>query len=141
MRRARPSAMAVLPTPGSPMSTGLFLVRRVSTCMTRRISSSRPMTGSILPCRARAVRSRPYFSSAWNLSSGFGSVTRWLPRRSASARSTRSRLRPCAWKIFFSEVPPSSSKPEQQMLGADVIVLELAGLGLRGVERLLQTRR
>ena len=41
--------MAVLPTPGSPMSTGLFLVRRESTWMTRRISSSRPMTGSILP--------------------------------------------------------------------------------------------
>src|SRR5690606_18340827 len=38
MRRASPSAMAVLPTPGSPMSTGLFLVRRDSTCMTRRIS-------------------------------------------------------------------------------------------------------
>ena len=37
--------MAVLPTPGSPMSTGLFLVRRLSTCMTRRISSSRPITG------------------------------------------------------------------------------------------------
>ena len=50
MRRARPSTMAVLPTPGSPMSTGLFLVRRDSTWMTRRISSSRPMTGSSLPC-------------------------------------------------------------------------------------------
>ena len=35
---ARPSTMAVLPTPGSPMSTGLFLVRRDSTCMTRSIS-------------------------------------------------------------------------------------------------------
>ena len=44
--------MAVLPTPGSPMSTGLFLVRRLSTWMTRRISSSRPMTGSSLPARA-----------------------------------------------------------------------------------------
>ena len=49
MRRARPSTMAVLPTPGSPIRTGLFLVRRDSTWMTRRISSSRPMTGSILP--------------------------------------------------------------------------------------------
>ena len=28
MRRASPSTMAVLPTPGSPMSTGLFFVRR-----------------------------------------------------------------------------------------------------------------
>ena len=52
MRRASPSTMAVLPTPGSPMSTGLFLVRRESTWMTRRISSSRPMTGSSLPARA-----------------------------------------------------------------------------------------
>jgi hypothetical protein len=33
MRWAMPSTMAVLPTPGSPMSTGLFLVRRLSTCM------------------------------------------------------------------------------------------------------------
>ena len=52
IRRARPSTIAVLPTPGSPMSTGLFLVRRDSTWMTRRISSSRPMTGSIFPARA-----------------------------------------------------------------------------------------
>ena len=52
IRWARPSAMAVLPTPGSPMRTGLFLVRRDRTWMTRRISSSRPMTGSSLPARA-----------------------------------------------------------------------------------------
>ena len=44
--------MAVLPTPGSPIRTGLFLVRRDRTWMTRRISSSRPMTGSSLPARA-----------------------------------------------------------------------------------------
>ena len=46
MRWARPSTIAVLPTPGSPMRTGLFFVRRLRTWMTRRISSSRPMTGS-----------------------------------------------------------------------------------------------
>ncbi len=55
--------MAVLPTPGSPMSTGLFLVRRDSTCMTRSISFSRPMTGSSLPSRASWVRLRPNWSS------------------------------------------------------------------------------
>jgi hypothetical protein len=38
MRWARPSTMAVLPTPGSPMRTGLFLVRRERTWMARRIS-------------------------------------------------------------------------------------------------------
>ena len=31
MRCARPSTIAVLPTPGSPISTGLFFVRREST--------------------------------------------------------------------------------------------------------------
>ena len=58
MRWARPSTMAVLPTPGSPMSTGLFFVRRERTWTTRRISSSRPITGSSLPRRACSVRSR-----------------------------------------------------------------------------------
>ena len=76
IRWARPSAIAVLPTPGSPISTGLFLVRRLRTWITRRISSSRPITGSSLPAAAASVRSRPYFSSAWNFSSGFWSVTR-----------------------------------------------------------------
>ena len=35
MRAARPSAMAVLPTPGSPMRQGLFLVRRDRIWVTR----------------------------------------------------------------------------------------------------------
>ena len=55
--------MAVLPTPGSPMRTGLFLVRRDSTCMTRSISRKRPMTGSSFLSRASAVRLRPNWSS------------------------------------------------------------------------------
>ena len=41
------------------------VVRRKSTWIVRRISSSRPMTGSSLPARASCVRSRPYFSSDW----------------------------------------------------------------------------
>ena len=64
MRCARPSTTAVLPTPGSPISTGLFLVRRLRIWMTRRISWSRPITGSSLPSRACAVRSVEYFSNA-----------------------------------------------------------------------------
>ncbi len=96
IRWARPSTIAVLPTPGSPMRTGLFFVRRLSTWMTRRISSSRPMTGSSRPSRAASVRSRPNFSSAWNLSSGVWSVTRCEPRTSASACRRRSRVAPTA---------------------------------------------
>ncbi len=64
MRWARPSTIAVLPTPGSPMSTGLFLDLRDRIWMTLRISASRPMTGSSLSAWAAATRSRPYFSRA-----------------------------------------------------------------------------
>ena len=60
---ASPSTTAVLPTPGAPTRTGLFFVRRESTCITRSISFSRPMTGSSLPSRAAAVRLRPNWSS------------------------------------------------------------------------------
>src|SRR5271154_5830462 len=70
IRWARPSTMAVLPTPGSPISTGLFLVRRESTWITRRISSSRPITGSSLPSSAISVRARPNRSSGLSSSSG-----------------------------------------------------------------------
>ena len=63
IRRAKPSTIAVLPTPGSPINTGLFLVRRDKISIVRRISSSRPITGSSLPTLAIAVKSRPYFSS------------------------------------------------------------------------------
>ena len=114
MRRARPSTMAVLPTPGSPMSTGLFLVRRDSTWMTRRISSSRPMTGSSLPWRAASVRSRPYFSRAWYCSSGFWLVTRWLPRTSCE----RGRAAP-RWLT-----PTQVGQRQQQVLGGEVLVAQ-----------------
>ena len=60
---ASPSMIAVLPTPGSPMSTGLFFERRESICSTRLVSSSRPMTGSIFPSSASLVKSSVYFSS------------------------------------------------------------------------------
>ena len=54
------STTAVFPTPGSPMSAGLFFVRRDKICSTRRISVSRPTTGSISPPRATSVMSFPY---------------------------------------------------------------------------------
>ena len=54
---ARPSTTAVLPTPGSPIRTGLFLVLRLRIRTTLRISESRPMTGSSFCWRARSTRS------------------------------------------------------------------------------------
>ncbi|MNY26736.1 hypothetical protein D3C86_1606000 [compost metagenome] len=63
-RKARPSTTAVLPTPASPASRGLFCRRRISTSTIWRISSSRPDTGSISPARALAVRSTAKRSNA-----------------------------------------------------------------------------
>ena len=58
IRCASPSTIAVLPTPASPISTGLFFVRRHRISITRSISGSRPISGSSLPWAASAVRSR-----------------------------------------------------------------------------------
>ena len=102
MRWARPSTTAVLPTPGSPMRTGLFFVRRDSTWTTRRISLSRPMTGSSLPSRATSVRSRPYLASASKDPSGSGLVRgsgrSWARAAARSPASTPPsvRMRPAS---------------------------------------------
>src|SRR5690606_4240645 len=108
MRWARPSAIAVLPTPGPPISTGLFLVRRCSTWMVRRISSSRPITGSSLPISLRAVRSMVYFSSAWRASSALASSTFSPPRMASIAASSRALSAPAAFSARPAS-PPSSS--------------------------------
>ena len=85
MRCASPSAMAVLPTPGSPIKIGLFFVRRDRICNTRRISSSRPMTGSNLPARARSFRFLAYLFSAWYVSSALASLALCPLRSSLTA--------------------------------------------------------
>ncbi len=96
MRCARPSTMAVLPTPGSPISTGLFLVRRCRIWIVRRISSSRPITGSSLPSRARAVRSIVYLSSASRWPSASWLSTPAPPRTASMAASSALRVRPAS---------------------------------------------
>ena len=95
-RWARPSTTAVLPTPGSPIRTGLFLVRRDSTCTTRRISASRPITGSSRPSSAASVRSTEYFSSASYVDSASWLVTRRLPRTAVRPSRSPSAVRPAS---------------------------------------------
>ena len=62
MRRASPSTIADLPTPGSPISTGLFFLRRLKIWARRSISTSRPITGSRRPSSAARVMSLPNLS-------------------------------------------------------------------------------
>ena len=56
--------MAVLPTPGSPISAGLFFERRDNTCITLLISLSRPITGSNSLFLAFSVKLTPNSFSA-----------------------------------------------------------------------------
>ncbi len=53
---AKPSAIAVLPTPASPIKRGLFFLLRQRIWMARVNSRSRPINGSIFPCLARSLR-------------------------------------------------------------------------------------
>ena len=68
---AKPSTMAVLPTPASPIKTGLFLVLLQRICITLIISFSLPMTGSRALFFAISVRSRPNDLIALNFWSDF----------------------------------------------------------------------
>ena len=54
---AKPSTIAVLPTPGSPINTGLFLVLLFKISIIRVISLSRANTGSNLLLKASLVKS------------------------------------------------------------------------------------
>mmetsp|Transcript_114188 Transcript_114188/g.158453 ORF Transcript_114188/g.158453 Transcript_114188/m.158453 type:complete len:331 (+) Transcript_114188:177-1169(+) len=82
MRMARPSAMAVLPTPGSPMNTGLFFWRRARIWMARSICSSRPTRGSIMPSIAALVKSLPNSSSAATFLEAFAPLPAVTPTSS-----------------------------------------------------------
>ncbi|MNZ82281.1 hypothetical protein D3C78_1009750 [compost metagenome] len=77
--------------------------------MVRRISSSRPITGSSLPSSARLVMSTVYLSSAWRDSSAFGSLTASPPRRLLMAFSSACLLTPWASSSLPRRVPLSSA--------------------------------
>ncbi len=60
---AKPSTIAVFPTPGSPTRQGLFFVLLLKICMIRSISKSLPTMGSNLLFFAISVRLRLNLSS------------------------------------------------------------------------------
>ncbi len=149
MSDARPSTIAVLPTPGSPISTGLFLVRRDSTCMTRSISFSRPMTGSSFFSRASWVRLRPNWSST---SEPLGCCSPaapppWPACALLLARVAREELddlltdaREVGAQLhqhLRGDAFAFADQPEEDVLGADVVVAELERLAQRELEDLL----
>merc|ERR1719329_1368298 len=129
---ARPSAMADLPTPGSPIKHGLFLVRRPRICVTRTISFARPMHGSSLPSSAFLVRSLPNSSKV-----GFLRLTN-------HANHLRTNLCRVGVEVFEharSHALAFTEQTEQQVFGADVVVAQLARLLERELQHALRARR
>ena len=61
---ANPSAIAVLPTPGSPTKIGLFFRLRHKICIHLSTSWPRPIKGSIFPSLAWWFKSTQYFDNA-----------------------------------------------------------------------------
>ncbi len=119
IRWARPSAMAVLPTPGSPMRAGLFFVLRPRIWMTRSISFSRPMTGSSLPARAASVRLIPSWSTvgvfeARLVSWAVGPVDELCERTRMTSWRTLSRLTPRDSRTPAAIPSPSRTSPSRR---------------------------
>src|SRR3954452_19601419 len=166
MRWARPSTTAVLPTPGSPMSTGLFFVRRERICMIRSISVSRPTTGSSLPSEASLVRLRPNWSSSLEDFFSPAAPAAPAPAPAPGRRPPPPPGRPPAGAAAAGpgqhaddlvadllgvgvEVEEDArgdalvlaDQAEQDVLGADVVVTQGQGFAKRELEHLLGTRR
>ena len=111
IRIANPSAIAVLPTPASPIRTGLFLVLRERILTTFLISSSLPITGSILCCFALSTRSVPYLFKTSYVDSGLSLVTLALPRICIRADKKLSFVIPLSFKISETSLEGFSMIP------------------------------
>ena len=139
MRWAMPSTIAVLPTPGSPMSTGLFFVRRERISTVCSISSARPITGSSLPSRASSVRSRLYSSTVLVVLRSLACPSRSTPR------TTRPRSLVCERPNFRRVAPASASSSRasdsRTCSGPDVRGAELHRLLVRPEDGALGVRR
>ena len=146
MRWARPSTMAVLPTPGSPMRTGLFLVRRERIWMTRSISFARPMTGSSLPARAACGQ-----VDAELVDGGRAGATCAPPGAGALRHALREdarRLGAHALEVDAEALEHAggdafalADEAEEQVLGADVVVVQAARFVDGQLDDLLGARR
>ena len=151
---ARPSTMAVLPTPASPSSTGLFLVRRQRIWMTRSISFSRPMTGSSLPLpgqlgqvAAEGVQGRRLglvafcVGAAFTFAASVHPVTEQVEHLLAHFLELQAQVH----QDLGGHALLLAQQAEQQVFGPHVVVVEVAGfldgvlddlLGPRGLGQL-----
>ena len=112
------------------------------------------MTGSSLPSRASSVRSRPKRVERGRLALALGclppaalpvaaasSLSTPAPRRLSTSSRTSSSFRPRFISTCAATPSCSREQAEQQVLGADVVVVEVAGLLDRVLDHLLGPRR
>ena len=148
--------MAVLPTPGSPMSTGLFLVRRLRTCITRSVSRLAAddrvellLAGELGEVatelveherarRASARRTPPAVAPAFSP---------WPTGRAGVARQELDDLLAHPGQVgaeldehLGGDALALTDEAEEDVLGADVVVAELQRLAQRQLEHLLGPR-
>ena len=109
---ASPSAMADFPTPGSPMSTGLFFFLLPRICASLSISFSLPTTGSNLSSIAAFVRSYPKLSSTGVLPPSAPLFTSILMVAVPLFSSRRFSFSP----FPFTSLPFSSTSPPSSFL-------------------------
>ncbi len=140
IRRASPSTMAVLPTPGSPTSTGLFLVRR------ERILDD--AADLVVP---------PDHRVELPLAGELGEVLRVLLEGAVLALRLRGGDAGAAADVLQRAADPVGRRPggpqrlargpfllrggEEEVLARDVLVLELLRLVLRAVDELREAVR
>ena len=150
--------MAVLPTPGSPMSTGLFLVRRQRTCMTRSVSRGAAddrvellLAGELGEVAAELVEHerarRAALAASRRRGGGAGLLAGWPPRRALVAREQLDDLLADPRQVgaelhehLGGDALALTDEAEQDVLGADVVVAELQRLAERQLEDLLGPR-
>ena len=134
IRWARPSAMAVLPTPGSPMRTGLFLVRR------RQDLDDAPdllvAADDRVELAGAGLRGEVAAVLLQRLVGALG-VRRWsrAGRRGRSGgRPGSPRGRRRAARGAAGASPPTSADAEEQVLRGDVLVAEAPRLLLGALD-------
>ena len=137
MSWARPSTIAVLPTPGSPIRTGLFFLRRARIWMTRSISLlaaddrvELALAGELGQVAAELVEGGvlDFFSACRRLGAALpSSFLRPLAAQQRSVFAALSRFTPSSVSTCAA-TPSSPQQAQQEVLGSDVVVVQVARL-------------